>query len=224
MAGEFEILGEVRVETGSSASRRLRKAGKVPAIMFGGEGDPLAFSVNQNEVRKHLENEAFSSHILTVKIGDNASQAVLKAVTRDPVSSEVVHMDLLRINADKEISMNVPLHFLHEETCPGVKKGGIVTHLVLETEVRCLPKNLPEYLEVDVSAVDIGETVHLSDMNLPLGVELVSLRHGGASDDAALVSVQLAREDSEDEVTDGDDAGLEGDVAKLVESGSDEES
>ena len=224
MAGEFEILGEVRVETGSSASRRLRKAGKVPAIMFGGEGDPLAFSVNQNEVRKHLENEAFSSHILTVKIGDNAAQAVLKAVTRDPVSSEVVHMDLLRINADKEISMNVPLHFLHEETCPGVKKGGIVTHLVLETEVRCLPKNLPEYLEVDVSAVDIGETVHLSDMNLPLGVELVSLRHGGASDDAALVSVQLAREDSEGEVTDGDDAGLEGDVAKLVESGSDEES
>lgn len=224
MAGEFEILGEVRAETGSSATRRLRKTGKVPAIMFGGEGDPLAFSVNQNEVRKHLENEAFSSHILTVKIGDSASQAVLKAVTRDPVSSEVTHMDLLRINANKEISMNVPLHFLDEETCPGVKKGGIVTHLVLETEIRCLPKDLPEYLEVDLSAVDIGETVHLSDMNLPRGVELVALRHGDASDDSALVSVQVAREETEDGASDAEDAELEGDVAKLVESGSDEES
>ena len=109
-------------------------------------------------------------------VGGHQAQAVLKAVQRDPVSSEVTHMDLLRISATREIQINVPLHFMHEEICLGVKAGGIITHLVLEVEVRCLPRDLPEYIEVDLGPLEIGETVHLSELKLPEGVELNALR------------------------------------------------
>ena len=141
---EFELVGEARTGSGSGAARRLRREGKIPAILYGGDSEPLSLVLNQNEVKKHLENEAFLSHILSVKVGDLESQAVLKAVQRDPVSSEVTHMDLMRISATRKIQINVPLHFINEDVCQGVKSGGIITHLVLELEVRCLPRYLHE--------------------------------------------------------------------------------
>ena len=223
---EYELVGEQRTELGSAATRRLRKTGKVPAILFGGESAPTPFMLNQNEVRKHLENEAFSSHILRVKVGGQNEQAVLKAVQRDPITSDVTHMDLQRVSAKKEITMNVPLHFINEEDSPGAKAGGIVTHQVVEVEIRCLPGDLPEYIEVDMSAVDLGETIHLSEVTMPSGVQATALMHGDGEEqgnDPSLVSVQLAREevDEEEEVEDG--ALLDDEVTKLVESGGEDE-
>ena len=218
---EFELIGEERSGSGTSASRRLRSEGKVPAILYGGESEPLPLALNHSEVKKHLENEAFLSHVLSVKVGEHEAQAVLKAVQRDPISSEVTHMDLLRISATREIQINVPLHFMNEETCPGVKTGGIITHLVLEVEVRCLPRYLPEFIEVDIGPLEIGETVHLSELGLPERVELNALRHG---DDQALVSIQLPRaveeiEETEDEEEEDE---LDEELTKLVEAGGED--
>ena len=218
---EFELVGEARTGSGSGAARRLRREGKIPAILYGGDSEPLSLVLNQNEVKKHLENEAFLSHILSVKVGDLESQAVLKAVQRDPVSSEVTHMDLMRSSATRKIQINVPLHFINEDVCQGGKSGGIITHLVLELEVRCLPRYLPEYIEVDMAALEIGETVHLTELELPEGVELTALRHG---DDQALVSIQMPRaveEEVEDVEGDEEEGELDEAVTKLVESGGD---
>ncbi len=222
---EFELVGEARTDLGKRETRRLRRSGRVPAILYGGESAPVPFALNANEVKKHLENEAFSSHILNVKIGASQTQAVLKDVQRDPVSSVVSHMDLQRVSATKELQMNVPLHFMNEETCPGVKAGGIVTHLEVEVEIRCLPKDLPEYLEVDLANIDIGDTVHLSELKVPPGVELVDLMHGEEFD-SALVSVQMPRVIEEEEEAEAEEAeeGVElgEEITKLVEAGEEE--
>jgi len=219
---DFELIGEERSSSGTGDARRLRREGKVPAILYGGESEPLRFALERGDVRRHLENEAFLSHILSVKVGGQESQAVLKAVQRDPVSSEVTHMDLLRISETREIQINVPLHFMNEESCNGVKMGGIISHLVLEVEVRCLPRYLPEFLEVDMGPLDIGETVHLSEVKLPEGVELSALRHG---DDQALVSIQLPRA-VEEEISDADgeseESEFDEDLTKLVQAGGDD--
>ena len=222
---EFELVGEERTNLGSGATRRLRGEGKVPAILYGGESEPLPFTVHRNDVRKHLENEAFLSHILSVRVGSHQSQAVLKAVQRDPISSEITHMDLQRVSASKDIQMHVPLHFMNEDACPGVKMGGIITHLLLEVEVRCLPRNLPQYIEVDVGPFNIGETVHLSELRLPEGVELTALRHAeGEEHDQALVSIQLPRtvEEVEEAEAEEEEAEFDEEITKLVEAGGEE--
>jgi large subunit ribosomal protein L25 len=220
---EYELVGEQRTVFGSAATRRLRKTGKVPAILFGGADEPMPFALNSHEVKKHLENEAFSSHILRVKVGELNVQAVLKAVQRDPVTSDVTHMDLQRVSASTEITMHVPLHFINEELCLGAKAGGIITHQVVEVDIRCLPKDLPEYIAVDMQMVDLGETIHLSELVMPEGVQATALMHGGEDDqghDPSLVSVQLAREEAE--AVEGEEAEFDEEVTKLVESGGEE--
>ena len=215
---EFELIAEERSGSGTGATRRLRREGKVPAILYGGESEPVRFSLQQREVKKHLENEAFLSHILKIKVGEQESQAVLKAVQRDPASSEVTHMDLLRVSSTREIQINVPLHFMNEDTCAGVKLGGIISHLVLEVEVRCLPRFLPEYIEVDMNPLELGQTVHFSELKLPEGIELNALRHG---DDQAIVSIQLPRAaEEETDVVEGEEGELDEELTKLVESGA----
>jgi large subunit ribosomal protein L25 len=220
---EYELVGEQRTVFGSAATRRLRKTGKVPAILFGGADEPMPFALNSHEVKKHLENEAFSSHILRVKVGELNVQAVLKAVQRDPVTSDVTHMDLQRVSASTEITMHVPLHFINEELCLGAKAGGIITHQVVEVDIRCLPKDLPEYIAVDMQMVDLGETIHLSELVMPEGVQATALMHGDEDDqghDPSLVSVQLAREEAE--AVEGEEAEFDEEVTKLVESGGEE--
>jgi len=220
---EYELVGEQRTVFGSAATRRLRKTGKVPAILFGGADEPMPFALNSHEVKKHLENETFSSHILRVKVGELNVQAVLKAVQRDPVTSDVTHMDLQRVSASTEITMHVPLHFINEELCLGAKAGGIITHQVVEVDIRCLPKDLPEYIAVDMQMVDLGETIHLSELVMPEGVQATALMHGDEDDqghDPSLVSVQLAREEAE--AVEGEEAEFDEEVTKLVESGGEE--
>ena len=186
---EFEVVAQPRDALGTGASRRLRRMGRVPGVLYGGSKDPAHISVDGNRIRKQLENEAFAAHILAVKIEDEESQAVLKSIQRDPATDQVIHMDFQRISASSEIHMRVPLHFVNEDACAGKKAGGIVTHLLVEVEVGCLPKDLPEYIEVDMSGLDVGDTVHLSELVLPEGVHLMALAHN-PDNDQSVVSVQ----------------------------------
>lgn len=210
MSEDFIVHGEFREEQGTGASRRLRRAGKVPAILYGGGLDPRMLNLKHNEVIKHLETEAFYSHILTIQVGDEQQQAVLKDVQRHPAKPIIMHMDFMRVMAGHEITMHVPLHFTNQDTCVGVKQhGGMVEHLANDLEIVCLPKNLPEFIEVDVAALDIGDSIHLSEITLPEGVEPTALRHG---DDPVLAAVHKPRAAVEDDEADAADS-AEGDSA-----------
>ena len=214
---EFEVFAQPRAALGTSASRRLRRTGRVPGVLYGGGKDPAHISVEETRIRKQLENEAFASHVLNVKIEDEESQAVLKSMQREPATGRVIHMDFQRISASSEIHMRVPLHFVNEDVCAGRKSGGLVTHLLVEVEVGCLPKDLPEYIEVDMAALDIGESVHLSELVLPEGVRLMALAHN-PENDQPVVSVQHPQKhDAEEEEAAGED---EAETADAGESGA----
>ena len=186
---EFEVVARPRDALGTNASRRLRRTGRIPAILYGGGKDPMPLSIEENRIKKQIENEAFAAHVLTVKIDGAESQAVLKSVHREPATERVIHMDFQRISASSEIHMHVPLHFMNEEACSGKKAGGIVTHLLVEVEVGCLPKDLPEYIEVDMAALEVGDAVHLSELALPEGVHIMALAHN-PDNDQPVVNVQ----------------------------------
>lgn len=193
MNTSFELNAQVRHDSGKGASRRLRREGKVPAIMYGGGQSPVALVLEQDEVRHSLENEAFYSHILTVKVDGAPVQAVLKDLQRHSYRPIILHMDLQRISESEELRMHVPLHFIGEAVAPGVKLGGgIVSHLVTDVEVSCLPRHLPEYLEVDVSNLQLNQTLHLSDIRLPEGVKIIALTHG-PEHDLPVVSIHVPR-------------------------------
>ena len=184
---DFVLIAETREDQGKGASRRLRRAGKVPAIIYGGDKEPQAISLTHHEVIHELENEAFYSHILTLKIGNTEEKAILRDMQRHPAKPYVTHMDFQRVSANEAIRVLVPVHFMNEDTCVGVKQGGgVLNHLMTEVEVQCLPKDLPEFIEVDVADLDVGGTVHLSDLKLAKGVEIVELLHGEEHDNAVV--------------------------------------
>jgi large subunit ribosomal protein L25 len=191
MKENFVVVAEVRTVHGKGASRRLRREGKVPAIIYGGKTDPQAIQVSHNELMKHLKIEAFYSHILSIDVAGTTEQAVLKDLHRHPVREEVMHMDLQRVLADVLLRMQVPLHFKGGEVAPGVKVGGgVVEHHVSQVEVECLPKDLPEFIEVDLSKLELNEAIHLSQLTLPANVSLVELKH---ENDISVVAVHLPR-------------------------------
>lgn len=191
MSKNFVVTAEVRAEQGTGASRRLRRVGKVPGIVYGGSKAPQSITVVHNDLWNSLKNEAFYSKILTLNIGSESEQVVLKDLHRHPVRGEVMHLDLQRVLADVAIRMRVPLHFKGGDIAPGVKTGGgLLEHLVNEAEVECLPRFLPEFIEVDVSGLNVNESVHLSQLVLPEGVTLVELKH---DNDLAVVAVHLPR-------------------------------
>ncbi len=193
MSSEFVLTAELRTEQGKGASRRLRRTGRVPAILYGAGKEPVPLSVNHNELLRHLENEAFYSHILTIDVDGKKEQAVLKDLQRHPAKPFILHLDLMRVSAGEKIRVNVPLHFVGEDVAPGVKiGGGIVNHAITEVEISCLPKDLPEYIEVDLSRLELGESLHLSDLQLPPGVELVQLLQG-EEHDVAVATIQATR-------------------------------
>lgn len=175
----FEISAEKREDVGKGASRRLRRDGKVPGIVYGAESEPTMISLDHDEIMHHLDHEVFYSHILTLNIGNNTESVVLKELQRHPFKRRLMHIDLLRIKANESINMRVPLHFINEEKCIGVKRdGGVINHLMTDLEIECLPKNLPEYIEVDMLNVKLGQTLHTSELSLPEGVEIYALNHG----------------------------------------------
>ena len=191
MQENFEIDAVSRGDQGKGASRRLRREGMVPGFIYGGGKDPEMFATTHNELIQHLDHEAFYSHILTVKLDDKVQKVVLKDLQRHPAKPFVTHLDLMRVAAGDRIKMQVPLHFVNEETCVGVKMGGQVSHHMTDVEVVCAAEDLPEYIEVDVADVEVGQIVHLQDMKLPKGVELVALTHGEVGEhEFPVVSVQ----------------------------------
>ena len=192
MAISFELTAEPRTDTGKGASRRLRRDGKVPAIMYGGNKDPESLTLSHNEVLRNLANEAFYSHILTIRVGGSETAAILRDMQRHPSKPVIMHMDLQRVSASEKLKTQVPLHFVGEETAPGVKAGGLVSHDMTDVAVECLPKDLPEFIEVDISALDIGDSVHLSGLAVPEGVALTELARG-EDHDLSVVSIHVRR-------------------------------
>ncbi len=184
----FALEAEVRKELGRSASRCLRRNERVPAVIYGAGKDAVSITLDHNKVLHALEHEAFYSSILELKIGSKTEKAVLKDLQRHAFKPKILHMDFLRVDSKTEIHVHVPLHFVGE--CPAVKEGGVVTHLINEVEVVCLPGDLPEYLEIDLSALQLDHTQHLSEIKLPKGVKLAQLIHGN---DAAVVNVHIPR-------------------------------
>ena len=219
---EFEVVAQPRAARGTNASRRLRRSGQIPANLYGGGKDPTPLSLEENRIRKQIENEAFAAHILTVKVEDEESQAVLKSVHRDPVTDRVIHMDFQRISASSEIHMHVPLHFINEEDCPGKKAGGIVTHLLVEVEVGCLPKDLPEFIEVDMTSLEVGDSVHLSEIVVPEGVHLMVLAHNPDNDQPVVSVAHPQKLDAEPEAEE-DEFEEPTEAAEPTESGTEED-
>lgn len=211
---DFTINANVREESGKGASRRLRReAGLVPAIVYGGRKKPQNISIKDNEFKKHLDNEAFYSHIITLNVGDVSEQVILKDLQRHPAKNFAMHADFLRVSKTKTFQTKVPLHFINEEKSKGVKiQGGKVQHSITELEISCLPADLPEFIEVDLIDVEVGSTVHISDLKLPKGVESVALAHG-SDHDLPVVSVFVPRglsDEDEDEGTQEPEEGGEG--------------
>jgi large subunit ribosomal protein L25 len=195
MSNVFEFVAESRGQSGKSAARRVRHNGKVPAVIYGGHKEPQMLVLSHNEVIKHLAHEAVYSHILDVNIDGTAEKAILKGVQRHPAKFQVLHLDFLRVNMSDVLKVHVPLHFVNEQSSIGGKKGGIVAHAMIDVEVTCLPSNLPDYIEVDLSGLDIGGSVHLSDLRLPAGVEVVALAQGPEHDHpvASMVSTRASK-------------------------------
>jgi large subunit ribosomal protein L25 len=173
MIEKFQVQAEPRSDAGKGASRRLRRAGQVPAIVYGAHQEPEMISLSHNEMIQHLEHEAFYSHLLTLKMGNKVQSVVLKALQRHPAKPFILHADFQRVQADEKLRMTVPIHFLNEANCMGVKLGGgVVSHSLNEIEISCLPKDLPEYIAIDLVDLELGDIIHLSEVPLPAGVEL----------------------------------------------------
>jgi large subunit ribosomal protein L25 len=190
------LEAEARAALGRTDSRRLRRSGKVPAVMYGGGQAPSALVLDHNTLLRQMGREAFYTSILTIKVGPDAHAVVVKAVQRHPVRPLILHLDFQRIVEDEEITLNVPIHFIGEAGAKGVKEqGGVIEHLLTDVEVLCLPRHLPEYLEIDVSAMDLNEILHLSDIKLPEGVSLVALSH---NQDHPIVAINPPRREEEE--------------------------
>lgn len=199
MKESFEINATVRTDMGKGASRRLRRTETVPAIIYGGDSDPQSISLTHNEIKHHLENEAFYSHVLTLNLEGKPEKVILRDLQRHPFKPVILHADFMRVDNKTQLTMNVPLHFINEENSIGVKQqGGLVAHLASDVEVACLASDLPEYLEVDLLNLELGESIHLSQIKMPKGVEVVALQHG-EDHDLAIVSINKPRGISEED-------------------------
>lgn len=208
MASSFELNANIRQDMGKGASRRLRRDNKVPAVLYGGGKEAVSLTMQHNTLVHNLENEAFYSHILTVNVDGKAEKAVLKDLQRHPYKPTIIHLDLQRVNANEKLRMNVPVHFIGEGVAPGVKAGGLVSRLANDVEISCFPKDLPEFIEADISVLNIDDALHLSDLKLPEGVELVALTHG-EDHDLPVVSIHMPKvvaEPTEEDEAEGEAA------------------
>lgn len=200
MSESFSLEAELRVDQGKGASRRLRKVNKMPAIVYGAGKDPVTISVAHNVMQLSLEHEAFYTQIIDLSIAGAAEKVVLRDLQRHPYKNIILHADFQRVDMKSKLHVTVPLHFINEENCHGVKvQGGALSHLLSEVEIQCLPKDLPEYIEVDVLNLELGHTLHLTELKLPEGVELMAMTHGAEDHDTGVATVHKTRAASESE-------------------------
>ncbi len=183
MSIDFNIDAEPRTDEGKGASRRLRRSGRIPAILYGGDQQPQSISLDHNKIFHDLCEETFYSHILNLQLEGKTQKVILRDVQRHPAKAIVLHVDFQRIDDKQTLNIHVPLHFIGDDLCPGVKmEGGQVSHQIIEVEITCLPKDIPEFIEVDMTQLKIGDSIHLSDLKLPEGVILTALTHGEGHD------------------------------------------
>ena len=221
---DFNIKATVRTDKGKGASRRLRRnADHVPAILYGAGKEELPLSIAHKDLHKACENEAFFSHIITIRADGNSEEAILKDLQRHPAKDRIMHADFLRIQMDQEISVEVPLHFINEDNCIGVRQGGgNISHNMTSLEITCLPGDLPEYIEVDVADVEVGGSIHMSELTLLQGLVIPSLQLG-PDHDHVVVSVNAPKR--VEEIEEFDDAPAAADDADPdAEAGDDEDS
>ena len=200
MSDGFELAAELREDIGKGASRRLRRSGKVPAVLYGGGRKPRSLTLDHTKLLHQMEQEAFYNSVVTINVGKESQAAIVKDVQRHPAKRRIWHVDFQRILADEKIRMQVPFHFMGEDVAPGVKTGGgVFSHVMSDVEITCLPKDLPEYIEVDVSELELDAIIHLSEVKVPDGVELVALSHGDTEHDPAVVTIHRPRVEVEEE-------------------------
>jgi len=208
---DFVLDAQIRTDEGKGASRRLRHSNLTPAIIYGGKEAPQSITLEHKELAKHLENEAFYSHIVSLNVAGKAQDVILKDLQRHPAKPIVMHADFLRVSQTEKFTTKVPLHFINEDIAPGVKtNGGIVNHIMTDLEISCLPRDLPEFIEVDLAEIDLGDIVHISDLKLPEGVESIALNHGSDYDLSVASIVKPRGVAEEEESSDTEAEGEEG--------------
>ena len=222
MSEQVSLNATNRDVEGKSSSRQLRRAGSVPAVIYGGEKDPIRISILEKDIAKAAEIPGFATQILNINISGEEQNVILKELQRHPATQRVLHADLQRVNPDTKISISVPVRFLNEDICMGVKMhGGAISRLINNIDITCLASNLPEYLEVDVAELDVGDSVFLSALNLPEGVEIPSLALGEDRDQAVVSITEAKVLDIEPEVVEEEGDGEEGE-AQASEGDSEE--
>jgi len=222
MSEQVNLNATNREVEGKSSSRQLRRAGSVPAVIYGGEKDPIRISILEKDIAKAAEIPGFATQILNINISGEEQNVILKELQRHPATQRVLHADLQRVNPDTKISISVPVRFLNEDICMGVKMhGGAISRLINNIDITCLASNLPEYLEVDVAELDVGDSVFLSALNLPEGVEIPSLALGEDRDQAVVSITEAKVLDIEPEVVEEEGDGEEGE-AQASEGDSEE--
>jgi len=204
MSANFEVNAQSRSDSGKGASRRLRRTGLIPGIVYGAHKEPSTISVPHHELIHSLENEGFYANLLSLKVDGKVETVVLKDLQRHPAKPFILHVDFQRVQADEKIRLHVPVHFINEATCPGIKSGGQSSHVLTDIEISCLPKHLPEFIEVDMANVEMGATLHASDLQLPEGVELIT--HEG-NEDPIVVTIHAAHTTVEVEGDESEESG-----------------
>lgn len=227
----LHLNAALRSDSGKGASRRLRRQGLVPAIVYGGDREPAKISIAHNEFIHELENETIYTQVIELRVGDKKQDVILRDLQRHPYKNKIMHADFFRIDENKPINIVVPVHVANAENCVGVKTdGGMMTQMVTEIEIIALPKNLPEYVEVDAENVHLGDTLHLTDIKLPEGVQIVALTHLEGVEDiehddhnVGVLSVVKTREEViEEEAPEAPETEV-GEVAEAAEEGAAEQ-
>jgi len=187
---KIEFTAFPRNQSGTGPSRRMRRTGRVPGVVYGAGQQSQPIEVDHNALARHLKMESFHASILDMSLNGAKERVLLRNVQMHPWKAEVLHVDFQRIAADRKIHMKVPLHFVNAEICPGVKEGGVVSHVMNDVDIQCLPDNLPEYVEVDLAQLDLGDSVHVTELAMPTGVELVPRLR---TDNPVVVTVTVPR-------------------------------
>ena len=210
MSEQVNLNAEAREIDGKSSSRKLRNAGSVPAVIYGGENDPIKVSILEKDITKASEVPGFTTQILKITVSGEEQSVIVKELQRHPATQRVLHADLQRVNPDTKISITVPVRFINEDICVGVKThGGAIARLINNIDISCLASNLPEFLEVDIAELDVGDSIFLSGLNLPDGVEIPSLALGDDRDQAVVSVTEAKVLDIEPEIIETDGEGVE---------------
>ena len=219
----LELNATLREDKGKGASRRLRHANTLPAIIYGGSKDPMSITLLQKDVQHKLPNEDFYSQVLSLVVDGSAEDVLIRDIQHHPYKQEVMHMDFIRVDENKVVHVFSQLHFVGEDVSPGVKtEDGVINHVITEVELECFPKNIPSHIEVDLSEMHVGDIIHLSDLKLPEGVEVLALKQGEEHDTAVVgMHVRKVAVETEDEAPEAPAApAVEGD--EEAESGDNE--